>query len=283
MSNNGNGHLKEKLRQDLIRQTRATPPPLAPPVTSQAPRAPSTVVWRFLITRRRSIIVLILAVALVAFLAWLPPETRRALITGLLAQRLVVGLLLFFSLLSLSLLWSAGERLDARIFLFFNQHKLRNLNLDRVMWLATQLGGGLFGLGLAGFLFILSYRRLAIEMVFGTLTLWLFVELVKALADRTRPFISLAEIRVVGRRAIGRSFPSGHTSQAFFLASLFIHHFELGFLSYLPLFGLAALVGFTRIYIGMHYPRDVLAGAILGVIWGLLITLLDPYLFVLVR
>ncbi|MGD0613673.1 MAG: phosphatase PAP2 family protein [Anaerolineales bacterium] len=42
------------------------------------------------------------------------------------------------------------------------------------------------------------------------------------------------------------------------------------------LYGVAAQVGFTRIYVGAHYPRDVIAGIVLGV-WGILATLVDPY------
>jgi membrane-associated phospholipid phosphatase len=41
------------------------------------------------------------------------------------------------------------------------------------------------------------------------------------------------------------------------------------------LYTLAALVAVTRMYIGAHYPRDVLAGAILGSVWGLLGVMLD--------
>jgi len=37
------------------------------------------------------------------------------------------------------------------------------------------------------------------------------------------------------------------------------------------------LIGFTRIYVGAHYPRDVIAGALLGTAWGVLAALVDPY------
>jgi len=43
------------------------------------------------------------------------------------------------------------------------------------------------------------------------------------------------------------------------------------------LYAVAALVGFTRIYVGAHYPRDVIAGIVLGSVWGILATLVDPY------
>jgi membrane-associated phospholipid phosphatase len=41
------------------------------------------------------------------------------------------------------------------------------------------------------------------------------------------------------------------------------------------LYAIAAVVGFTRIYIGAHYPRDVIAGIVLGSVWGILAALLD--------
>ena len=43
-------------------------------------------------------------------------------------------------------------------------------------------------------------------------------------------------------------------------------------------FGIAAIVGFTRIYVGAHYPRDVMAGAILGSVWGILTGLVEVYI-----
>jgi membrane-associated phospholipid phosphatase len=153
--------------------------------------------------------------------------------------------------------------------------------LDRFMWLATQLGNMLAAFIFAFILFILSYRRLALEIIFGTLTLWLLVETIKTLSDRGRPFIALDKTRIIGRREKGDSFPSGHTTQIFFLMTLIIHGFRLGLGESFALYGVAALVGFTRIYVGAHYPRDVIAGIVLGSVWGILATLLDPYWLVL--
>jgi undecaprenyl-diphosphatase len=50
---------------------------------------------------------------------------------------------------------------------------------------------------------------------------------------------------------------------------LFVSYFKLGLGSGLMLFSLAAAVGITRMYVGAHYPRDVLGGAILGLVWGI--------------
>jgi len=225
---------------------------------------------RFFSENRRLIIVSALVLALGILVIYLPKETLVGLIENLLAQKTLMVLLIFFSLLTLSLLWSAGERFDIWVFLYFNQHNLRGLRLDRLMWVLTQIGNGLFGLMLSGVFFALRYRRLGIILALGILSLWLVVEMVKALTDRARPFLTLAQTQVVGWREIGRSFPSGHTSQTFFMVTLFVRHFQLNAGLSLALYIVAALVGFTRIYIGVHYPRDVLAGAILGSVWGIL-------------
>jgi membrane-associated phospholipid phosphatase len=103
------------------------------------------------------------------------------------------------------------------------------------------------------------------------------VELVKALVRRSRPFIRVTQARIVGYPAVGRSFPSGHTSQAFFMATLLASHFHACIWVAFLLYGIALLVGITRMYVGAHYPRDVLAGAILGSAWGLLGVLVDGY------
>ena len=230
--------------------------------------------------RRRPAFLLLLVTGLVLFLLWLPGAARASLWAALTAQRGLVVLLSLFALLTLSLIWSAGQRLDARVFMLFNM-RVYPTWLDRCMWLATQLGNMLTAFIAAGLLLMLNHRRLAIEVIFGTLTLWLLVEIIKALSDRDRPFRTLDKVRVVGWRERGDSFPSGHTTQVFFLMTLFIHYFQLGFVAAAALYAVAALVGLTRIYVGAHYPRDVIAGVVLGSIWGLLAILVDRYWLVL--
>jgi membrane-associated phospholipid phosphatase len=126
-------------------------------------------------------------------------------------------------------------------------------------------------------LYLLNYRRLANEFVLGALTLWLLVELFKLAFRRSRPYIRLAQTRIVGLRMRGQSFPSGHTSQAFFLVTLLVQHFHVEIWLAIFLYVAAALVAVTRMYVGAHYPRDVAAGAMLGSSWGLLGILIDNF------
>jgi membrane-associated phospholipid phosphatase len=62
------------------------------------------------------------------------------------------------------------------------------------------------------------------------------------------------------------SFPSGHATNAFALAAFFATYYRR---RAVLLFVMAALVGYSRIYVGVHYPLDVLGGAFLGVTFGL--------------
>lgn len=227
---------------------------------------------------RRAILVGLLSVALATFFSSLSPDTRVSLVRGLFANRVLVFLLLSFSLLILSLLFSAGQRLDTWVFMLFNLHGYHPLWLDRLMWIVTQIGNGIFGILLAILLFFGGLRVLAIEMLAGILSLWLCVELVKALTERRRPYLVLDGTRVIGWRERGLSFPSGHTAQTFFMITLFVQYFQFSAMLSALSYGLAALVGFTRVYVGAHYPRDVLAGATLGSVWGILSALIEVYL-----
>ncbi|NLJ31423.1 MAG: phosphatase PAP2 family protein [Clostridiales bacterium] len=212
--------------------------------------------------------VLLIAAALSLVVTTVPRRYWRILRAGMTEHKGIVTLLVVFIFLALSLIWSAGQRIDAYVFSCFNIMGHKRPWLDRVMALMTELGNGIVtAVILLAFYFAVNHL-LAYEFVLGTLTLWLFVELIKITVRRPRPFTRLADVRVVGGRARGKSFPSGHTSQAFFIATLVAQHFHAGILGVVGLYFLAAFVGVTRMYLGMHYPRDVLAGAILGSVWA---------------
>jgi membrane-associated phospholipid phosphatase len=233
--------------------------------------------FTLLLFSRRAIPVVLLAIITAVILSAMPPVGRQVLLASLYANRLLVLLLIFFGLLLISLLWSSGQTLDAWLFQYVNQHNYRTALTDRIMFWITQIGNGAFALALALIVFLFNLRRMAMELVLGTVTLWMVVEAVKALTERSRPFLLLSDANIIGWRERGKSFPSGHTSQAFFLATLISHNASAGALANLSLFALAVMVGFSRVYVGVHYPRDVLAGAILGSFWGILFSVLQVY------
>jgi membrane-associated phospholipid phosphatase len=211
------------------------------------------------------------------FLLLLPESSRRVLVYSLIVNRYLVTLLLLFGLVALSLLWSVGQKIDVAIFRAFNLGGYRAGWLDRVMWVSTQIGNVTFAFVVAIGAYLTGARQFALDFALGSLTLLLLVTIIKAFADRTRPYKFLAETNLVGWREPGLSFPSGHTTQTFFMMALIIYHLKPPFVVAAVLYAIAALVGFTRVYLGVHYPRDVVAGAILGLIWGALRALVSPY------
>jgi membrane-associated phospholipid phosphatase len=219
----------------------------------------------------------IITVVMIAFLIFLPAYIKTYFWHGLQSHKVLAAMLLIFILLSISLVWSASQKLDTQIFLLLNLRGSRPAWLDRLMIVVTQAGSGFFALGLALLLYLVGPRLLGYELMLGTLSLWMVVEIVKFMVNRSRPFIRLTQARILGFRAIGRSFPSGHTSQAFFMATLVSQHFHANVWVVLLLYALALMVGITRMYVGAHYPRDVLAGAILGSVWGFLGVIVEGY------
>jgi len=216
---------------------------------------------------------LTLVVIYIPFYVW------KVFWSGIKTHIFLVGLILFFGLVAVSLIWSLGQQIDVWVFMFFNMRGRRPPWLDWLMLGFTQIGNFVFAFAVAMILYFSGNHLLAYELILGGLTLALAVQFMKVLIHRTRPYIKLENIRIVGSRESGRSFPSGHTCQAFFLATLLLQYYHVNLFIWFLLYAIAGLVGITRIYVGMHYPRDVLGGAILGTTWGLLGVIVNSYMF----
>ena len=108
-------------------------------------------------------------------------------------------------------------------------------------------------------------RPLLFVLVAAVLLSTAITLLLKEIVARPRPFIDLgltASDILVSVHAF-RSFSSGHTTTAFVVASVAAYHFRKWAI---PIFTLAAIAGLSRIYLLVHYPSDVIAGAIIGIV-----------------
>lgn len=91
-------------------------------------------------------------------------------------------------------------------------------------------------------------------------------EVLKRLFQRPRPYLEDAQIRTPNGLEPSDSFPSGHASLAFAWATILASDDPV--LS-IPAYALATGIGFSRVYLGLHHPTDVAAGAVLGIGSGL--------------
>ncbi|WDF56196.1 phosphatase PAP2 family protein [Mucilaginibacter sp. KACC 22063] len=82
--------------------------------------------------------------------------------------------------------------------------------------------------------------------------------------QRTRPFNAYPGMITLQGTAAGYSFPSGHTSNAFALATSLTLSFNKKWYVAVPAYGFAAATAYSRMYRGAHYPTDVLGGMIVG-------------------
>jgi undecaprenyl-diphosphatase len=95
--------------------------------------------------------------------------------------------------------------------------------------------------------------------------------ILKPLFARPRPCDVNTAVTILVKRPHGHSLPSGHTASAFAAAfALWLQNRKLG----VPALVLAAFIAFTRLYLYVHFPTDVLGGLVLGLALGALASLL---------
>ena len=90
----------------------------------------------------------------------------------------------------------------------------------------------------------------------------------KPLVGRIRPCVALEHVHALIGIKKSLSFPSSHATNSFAAAMLFAHFYPVRKLWF---YALAAVIAFTRVYVGVHYPGDVIFGALLGLICAKLV------------
>lgn len=140
--------------------------------------------------------------------------------------------------------------------------------LDTLMPIFTLLGNsGLIWITLSGILLVFpKYRRCGISILVALALGLLVCNLtLKPLVARIRPYELNNAIELLIPEPHDYSFPSGHTVSSFSSAVvLMMRDKKLG----IPALVLALLIAFSRLYLYVHYPTDILAGAVLGALLG---------------
>lgn len=161
---------------------------------------------------------------------------------------------------------SEAENLDKQIFDLINQD-LKSPYLDKPL-LGLSYFGGEIGQGiLVGGFYLSGEKDTAILLTSALAKSFWTTTTIKHLVGRPRPGVTYDDVNFVDDyiRTDNESFPSGHTTGAFAVATVLSEQYP----DYTPYFyTYATLMGVSRVYTGVHYPSDVLAGAALGYLIG---------------
>ncbi|BCJ87771.1 phosphatase PAP2 family protein [Effusibacillus dendaii] len=162
---------------------------------------------------------------------------------------------------------------DFQLFQMINGIAGHNHALDRLVALFTTYGPTLFGLLLVWIWFsrkgnLINNRKTAILAVLAALVALAINQLIGSIYSRPRPFVNHTVNLLVSHSA-DFSFPSDHSAGAFALAFALL---RLRNRFAKPLLVLAVLLGLSRIYVGAHYPTDVLGGVGTAAIANLLVS-----------
>jgi undecaprenyl-diphosphatase len=167
-----------------------------------------------------------------------------------------------------------AHQVDEAILLWINQHS--NSRLDRLSLQITAVGNGgavvVLTLVASAFLWVARQRLAILLLISGVLGADIVNRVLKTTFDRPRPELFVLETPF--SRPLSASFPSGHATGA--VAFYLVLAYLLGRLGGKGWFrvvanGLAVAlvlaIGASRMYLGVHYPSDVLAGWLIGFIW----------------
>lgn len=159
---------------------------------------------------------------------------------------------------------------DARL-LYYMNHRVRCTVLDWLMPLMTHLGGAVFTVTFTLALVLIGsegVRKLGWEVATSLTLSHLIVHVLKRRVNRPRPHTVMEQIERFNVPICDYSFPSGHATAAFAVANILAMAFPV----YAAiLIGLAAGVAISRMYLGVHYPSDVLVGLVIATVSSVIV------------
>lgn len=136
---------------------------------------------------------------------------------------------------------------------------------DRVLVNVTELGSLYASGAAAASLFAVGQGRTAVRAFSATFATWLLLQGMKKAVDRPRPIdVDASGARQLVARPNGMSWPSSHPAVLTTFTRVAARDLELGAVSRGALSALDATVATSRVYLGVHYPSDVLSGLLIG-------------------
>lgn len=112
-----------------------------------------------------------------------------------------------------------------------------------------------------------NWKMVSIALISALIARFVITGSIRLFRPRPRPFIN-SDINLLISKVNEQSFPSGHASFAFGVATVvYLYNKKWGIL----FFVLATLVSIARVFAGVHWPSDIIAGAIIGIFSGWLI------------
>ena len=157
----------------------------------------------------------------------------------------------------------AISALDTAVLLFIQEH-IRCGALDFIMLFFTRLGDKGAVWLLSGVILFASrqYRKRGFDIIAVVFICGCCSELLKPVFMRPRPFAVMEQMAVLVAAPTTWSFPSGHACAAFAAALAYAKGVKK---LAAPAYALAVLISFSRLYVGVHYPTDVIGGLVIGI------------------
>jgi undecaprenyl-diphosphatase len=140
----------------------------------------------------------------------------------------------------------------------------RKQSLNALIRFISKLGDGWIWIALAAAIFIFDANPggALVQMTIAIALELSIYKIIKETFSRKRPFDLMKSVTCIVPPYDRYSFPSGHTATAFAVLATAGLYYDFLFT---PLLLISFLIGFARVYAGVHYPSDVIAGAVLGV------------------
>ena len=157
------------------------------------------------------------------------------------------------------------QNIDNAVLEYIRTHMSSGI-LDQTMPFITRLGSGALIWIVVALVFLVSkkYRKDGLILISSLLLCGLIGNIIlKPWIARIRPFDVNTAIQLLIAKPTDFSFPSGHTMTSFASATVIFHtNRSMG----IAAFVLAALIAFSRLYLYVHYPSDIIAGILIGVL-----------------